>query len=158
MCEMKTQNELKMYQKTAKNLTLVTAILLTVVTFFSIVQMVYLIALRNTDLSQYSELTKGQVANIEASITNSTIFFFGAIALIYLIFTILMYVFRGKIKKGKKVMVLPYYGTAILSAYSFLQSVLAVNLVNAILYFATGMLAGIALFFVYKFQKESVAN
>ena len=152
MCEMMTIDEDGKYQKSAKNFTLIAAILLTITTFLAVLQTVYLVALRNTDLSKIGELTKNQVANIEASITIPTILFFAAVALIYLVFTVCMYVFTIRIKKEQGVSVIPYFGTIVLVAYSFLQSALAVNLVNAILYLITGLVAGIALFFLYKMR------
>ncbi|MGX7417212.1 hypothetical protein ACWOFR_00255 [Carnobacterium gallinarum] len=150
---MKDQNELEKYKKSAKKLTLFGAVLLSITTLLSVLQVVYLIALRNTDLSKIKELTDEQAANIKSSVTNSTILFFGAVALVYLLFTVCMYVFSSRIKKDLKISVIPYYGAIVLVMYSFLQSALAVNLFNAVLYLITGVVTGIALVFVYQVRK-----
>lgn len=142
--------------KINKNLTLASALSLTVVTLLSVLQVLYLVALSNTDLSKLKELTAEQAATIQAEITMPTILFFAAIALIYFIVTVFMYVFVMKIKKGKPISAIPYYVSILMLAYSFLQSAIAVNLFNAALYFIVGVVVGFALFYTSKYKKSLI--
>lgn len=145
-------------RKLAKNLTLASALSLTVVTLLSVLQVLYLVALSNTDLSKLKELTAEQAAVIRESITLPTILFFAGIALIYLIVTVFMYLFVMKIKKGKAISVIPYYVSILMLAYSFLQSAIAVNIFNAALYFIVGVVVGFAVFYGYKYKKSIVSE
>ncbi|CRH20779.1 hypothetical protein ACN6J9_05815 [Carnobacterium maltaromaticum] len=144
--------------KLAKNLTLASALSLTVVTLLSVLQVLYLVALSNTDLSKLKELTAEQAAVIRESITLPTILFFAGIALIYLIVTVFMYLFVMKIKKRKAISVIPYYVSILMLAYSFLQSAIAVNIFNAALYFIVGVVVGFAVFYGYKYKKSIVSE
>ena len=144
--------------KLAKNLTLASALSLTVVTLLSVLQVLYLVALSNTDLSKLKELTAEQAAVIRESITLPTILFFAGIALIYLIVTVFMYLFVMKIKKGKAISVIPYYVSILMLAYSFLQSAIAVNIFNAALYFIVGVVVGFAVFYGYKYKKNIISE